>query len=270
MDLALLILVIKNNFMKLFLLIILLYSFKFQAQIPFYYKILNVEGVIYDTSKNPIKVKFISRNKLEILNCKDKNIDTLLRSLTLAKKGRKQLRNLLSTSSKITISIFNKVGLMQLDGKYRLIAGLTGVEENQSFELIKNKASISRWNSIFKKNKFLFVYKENTINIYKGSILYGNDSTYKLTNQNTIIYNRDSNEYIKEFSMDTIEIESLMFPDLLYKNAKELYYFAGLHEIFHTTPENIELQEKGGDIEIPAMILEIKAFRKRKKISYNF
>ncbi len=164
-----LVLLIQNNFMKLILIIILLYSFKIQAQIPFYYKIKKVEGVVYDTNKNPIQVKFIARNKLEILNCKDKNIDTLLRSLTLGKIGRKQLRNLLSSSSKITISIFDKVGLMLMDGKYRLIAGLTGVEENQSSELILNQASINKWNAIFKKSKFLFVYKENTINIYKNA-----------------------------------------------------------------------------------------------------
>jgi len=155
---------------------------------------------------------------------------------------------------------------MKLDGKYRLIAGLTGVEENQSNELIINEASINVWSLIFKKNKYLYVYKENSIKIYKGSILYAKDNAYKLTSKNTIIYNRDSNEYINEFSMDTIKIEPLMFPNLLYKNTKELYYFGGLHEIYHTTPKNIEVQENFGNIEYPAMVLEEKAFRKRKKI----
>jgi len=253
--------------MKLFLFCFLLYSLTFQAQIPFYYKIKKIEGTVYDSNKNPIQVKYLNRNKLEIKNCKDSNIDTFLRTLTLAKKGRQQLNHLLTTSSKITISIVNKVALMQIDGKYRLIAGLTGVEDNQSCKLVTNKASVNVWNSTFKKKAFLSVYEENTINIFQQSILYGKDTTIQLSNQNTIIYNRDANKYIKEFSMDTIKIEPLMFPDLLYKNTKELYYFAGLHEIFHTTPENIEIQENYGNIEYPAMVLEAKAFKKRKKIN---
>jgi len=62
--------------MKLFLIIFLLYSFSLQAQIPFYYKIKNIEGVVYDTNYNAINVKFKTRNKLEITNCKTKPLWT--------------------------------------------------------------------------------------------------------------------------------------------------------------------------------------------------
>jgi hypothetical protein len=70
--------------------------------------------------------------------------------------------------------------------------------------------------------------------------------------------------------MDTIPIEPIMHPNLLYKNYVELYYFGGLHEIYHTTAQNIAIQLKDGDAEFDAFQLELKAFKARKRIHRKF
>ncbi|MFP5470839.1 MAG: hypothetical protein ACLGGV_04525 [Bacteroidia bacterium] len=234
-------------------------SVKYYGQIPLYYKFKKVEGHIFDTNENKISVKFKSRRKLLVGGFKDKKIDTFLRTLTLTKIGRKSLEHLLTTRSKIVLDISNKVGITLIDGKYRLVAGLTGVEENQSNELIQNNNKNTR--------KYNWVYEENTISIFCGSLNYVNDSSMMLTNKNVFLFDWKTNKEIKEFSMDSIKIEPLMFPDMVYRNLRELYYFTGIHEIYHTTSENIELQEAKLNAEYDAILLEGKAFKRRKKIN---
>lgn len=233
---------------------------------PFYYKIKKIQGTVYNENNLPINVDFHSRRKLKIYNCQNKDIDLFLRSLTLGKHGRIELEHLLLTNARIKLMISEKVGIGLKDGKYRLMAAFTGPESFENLELIADK-KMTFWDALLDRDKYVWVYNHNTIEIFKGSYLFIKDSTINLTKNNTKIFDLDNNKEIVEFSMDTITIEPLSFPDMLYQNEKELYYFVGIHEIYHTRPENIEIQQLDGDAEIDAITLEIKAFKKRKTIN---
>ena len=251
------------------LIIIFLFSLstlQFSCRAPLYYKLNKIEGTIYNKNK-AVNVDFHSRRKLHITNCQDSEFIEFLNTLTLARHGRKELEHLLTTSSKVTVSISDKTGIMFKDGKYRLMGGMTGPNIGQSIDLIKNENSETSWSKTFKKDKYLLVYKENTIEIFKGSIAYAKDRSIHLNNTNVKLFDWKTNKEVKAFSMDTIDIEPLMFPDMLYKNDRELFYFAGVHEIYHTRPENIEIQENKGDREVDAIELESKAFKLRQKIN---
>ena len=237
------------------------------CQPPFYYKIKKIEGTIYDKDNNSIFIDFHSRRKLLIYNSSDSEINLFLRTLNLAKHGRIELEHLLTTSAKINIEISEKIGIMFKNGKYRLMGGMTGSENNQSDSLIINEINLTPWVMLFNKKKYLWVYEENTIEIFKGSVNYINDSSFNLNNSNIKLFDWHTNKEITSFSIDTIKIEDLMYPDMMYKNLKELFYFTGLHEIYHTRPENIEIQEYKGDSEFDAIELEEKAFKKRKTIN---
>lgn len=233
---------------------------------PLYYKLHKIKGKVYDCDKNPIYVDFHSKNKLIIDSCKNLQIDTFLRALTLGKHGRNELEYLLNTSAKVTINISDKVGIMLKDGKYRVIAGMTWIEDSSSKYLIINQKSQSFWSNHFNKDKYLYVCEEIRIEIFKGSIAYANDSNFVL-NKSTVSLLNWSKKNVDSFTMDTILVEPFQFPELLYQNYKELYYFGGLHEIYHLRPENIEIQENGGDQEYDAIKLEMKAFKQRPKIN---
>ncbi len=151
------------------------------------------------------------------------------------------------------------------EGKYRLIAGLTGPENDQSNKLIADTTSnFEPWN---KRRKPYEVFKENTMQLFKGSVLYFYTPTMVLNKDNVFLFDFKTNMRILNFSMDTIKIEPIMYPNLMYKNYKELYYFAGTHEIFHTTPKNIDKQVYKEDPERDAFILENRLFRKRTAIN---
>ena len=50
-----------------------------------------------------------------------------------------------------------------------------------------------------------------------------------LNKDNVFLFDFKTNEQILNFSMDTIKIEPIIYPDLMYKNYKELYdWMAGL------------------------------------------
>jgi hypothetical protein len=253
--------------MRILLIIFILHNFCGYAQMPFKYKLKKVAGEIYGEDGCPLKVKFKTRQKLLIQNCNDPNLDTLLRSLVLAGEGRKQLEFLLTTSSKIKLTVSEKVGLLFKDGKYRLIGGISGPDKNKDHTLLKNESSITLWTKLFHKNRFVLVYRGNTIELFKGSIVYGNDRTAKLSDNDVKIFDWNRNKEITFFSLDTILIEPLANPDMMYKNFRELYYFCGVHEIYHTTPANIELQEEDKDSETDALEMERKAFKKRLAIN---
>lgn len=252
------------NIFRISLFLFCFFHLYSSAQLPFYYKVKKVKGVVYDQSNNAIHVQFVSRRKLRISNCKYIELDSFLRCLTIEKVGRKELEHLLTSSAKTTIIISPKIGIMYKDGKYRLIAGMTGPLNSQSNDLIQYKKQrlIKKW-----RHTYNFVYKESTIEIFKASLIYSKKNTYSPSKNEVKIFDWKTNEEIKNFSMDTIKIEPLMHPDMMYKNEKELYYFAGLHEIVHTRPKNIELQEAGRDAEWDAIGRERKAFKKRKRIN---
>ncbi len=161
----------------------------------------------------------------------------------------------------------NKVGILYQHGKYRLMAGLSGPDKDQQTgDLIAEERTGPVWNAWFKKDKEEWVFAENTIELFKGSIAYVHEPMV-LTNSNVKVYNWHTSEEITHFSLDTIAIEPLMNPDLMYRDALELYYFAGIHEIFHTRAANILLQIQHQDHELEAMKLERKAFKQRKRIN---
>lgn len=215
---------------------------------------------------NAIKVDYHSKRHLIIDSC-NSDIDTFLRTLTLAKHGREELEHLLTTTAKITINISDKVGIMRKDGKYRIIGGLTWLEKGKSPNLIINEPSDNWWMRAFDKDRYVWVYTESRIEIYKGSVKYANDPTMELNAENVDLLSWDRDSSLSDFSMDTIYVERFLYPEMLYKNLKELYYFAGLHEIYHTRPKNIEIQELNGNSEIDAILLEQKAFKARKRLN---
>lgn len=235
------------------------------AQVPFYYKIKKVSGTLYETDGSPFTAKVNSRRNLETSGCKDPKVDTLLKCLTFSRTSRKYLEHLLTTSAQITIEVTDKVGLIHRNGRYWLIAGLTGPGSNQSKKLIVDETSnLKPRNRV--KHPYL-VYEQNTIQLFRGSILYFYDSTYLLNSDNVQIFDSVSNDFIDTFSMDTISIEPIMYPELMYRNMKEFYYFAGVHEIIHITPSNIDDQIYSMYPEAAAFEVEIKLFKRRNEIN---
>jgi hypothetical protein len=237
------------------------------AQYPFYYKIHAIKGSIYGVNGNRIDISIKNRKKLQVKNCKDPNLKAFLNVMMSTKTSRKYLEHLITTSACITVNIDEKVGILKYKGKYRLIAGLTGTEAGKSSDLIYDVGS----NLVGKRKKHpKLVFRENTLSLFKGSVNYVHQK-FKLDTSNTFIFDYDLKESITHFTMDTISIEPLLFPNLLYQNCIELYYFCGLHEIYHTTAQNIEIQIKDGDAaESGAYKLEFKAFKARKKINRKF
>ena len=235
------------------------------SQIPLYYKLKKVRGELFQNDSSIIKVEFVNRRNLAITGCKNPQIDTLLRTLTFTRISRKYLEHLITSSSQITIDVSDMIGLIFKDGKYRLIAGLTGPDNNQSKELITDSTSNLKPRNKYKKP--YEVFKQNTIQIFKGSIIYYYNSSIILNKNNVFLFDFANNKRILDFSMDTIKIEPILYPDLMYENIRELYYFAGTHEIFHTTPSNIEEQLNKIDAESSAFAIERKLFKKRLAIN---
>jgi len=238
-----------------------------QAQIPLYYAFKQVKGTVFDTEGNAISIRIQSRNKLEIKNCPSAELDMFFRTLILAKHGRKELEHLLSTSSRVTVNISDHVGVMLKDGYYRAVAGLAGPVKEQSRKLVLNEASRTLWQRMFHRQRFIHVYEENTINLFTGVLLLASNPGMILSKEQVRLFDWKKNEEITDFSMDTISIEPFLYPELLYRNKRELFYFAGLHEIYHTRPENIDLQDGLNDPEEDAIELERKAYRFRSRIN---
>ena len=221
----------------------------------------NVSGELIQADGSKFSVGVISRSQLQITGCSNPHVDTLLRTLLLTRISRKYLRHLITSASEIRLNVSDKIGIMLRDGKYRLIAGITGPENDELTPLIPEVSNLRLISK--RKNK---VFSKNTIELFRGSIFYFQDSTMKLDSTNVALFDFERNELITDFSMDTIPIEPIMYPDKMYQNMTELYYFAGIHEIRHTTPSNIFLQRVKKDPEEDAFLLERKLFRKRKQI----
>lgn len=237
------------------------------AQIPLYYAFKQVKGTVFDKEGNAIRIRMRSRNRLEIKNCQSEELDSFFRTLILAKHGRKELEHLLTTSSNVRVNVSDHVGVMYKDGYYRAVAGLSGPVKGQSRELVLNEASSTLWHRMFHRHRFIHVYKENTIDLFTGVLQIANDKAFNLAKEKVRLFDWKKNEEILDFSMDTICIEPFMYPELLYRNKTELFYFAGLHEIYHTRPENIDLQDGRRDPEKDAIELERKAFKFRSRIN---
>lgn len=250
---------------KAILIILIILPNLIFSQLPFYYKLKNVSGKLMQEDSSYFSVRFINRRHLEIIGCKYPNVDTLLRTLTFTRISRKYLEHLIKTSSQIRLEVSDKVGIVFHNGKYHLIAGLTGPEKEKYGELIEERTSNLKF--LNKRNKPNKVFIQNTIRLFRGTILYYYDTTFKLNMNNVFLFDLNADKQIIEFNMDTIDIEPIMHPDLMYKNMRELYYFAGTHEVFHTTPFNIDLSLHKKNTETDAFILERKLFKKRKKIN---
>lgn len=253
------------NFCTVFLIV--LYSSTVCAQIPLYYTFKQINGTVFDVHGSPIHIHIKSRSKLKITNCQSDEMDTFFRTLILARDGRDALEHLLTTSSKVTIHISDKVGVLLKDGYYRIIAGLAGPERGQSRELIKNEVSTTLSRQMNKREKFVYVYAENTIELFTGVLNYTSKRGKNLKAGDIHLFDWKANSEIIAFSMDTICIEPLLYPKMLYKNKTELFYFSGIHEIYHTRPENIELQDSFQESESSAIAIEHKAFRHRDIIN---
>lgn len=255
----------KRRFLWILLTFLTLSSY---AQLPFYYKLKNVTGSLYTVDKKEVKVSFHSRNRLKISNCEDQNLIQFLSTLTLGKHGRKGLRHLLTTAAKITLVISDTIGISKINGKYYLMAAITGPSIYQSNAIIEDSDHRGlRVPYFLRKKRYSRVYAENTIEFFKGSFLYANDSISSLKDKPIKIIDLETSETTTNCSIDSIKIEPLTKPDYLYFNLKEFFYFAGIHEIFHTSSENLRLHMQGGDAEKEAMELEIKAFKGRRKIN---
>lgn len=253
-----------NKLIKTIMAALIFIPLTVSSQLPLYYKIKKVEGEIFKKDAASIGVRIQSRRKLTLKNCQDKNLESFLHTLMITRISRQYLEHLNTTSANITVDLTNKVGILLKDGKYRLIAGITVPSETQSDSLIIDQSSNFRGK---RRRDPVYVFEENTITIFEKSIVYAR-SEFSLDSSNTILIDAETNQRIEIFSMDTIQIEPLMNPDLLYANCQELYYFTGIHEIFHTTARNIDVQlEDGGDAEYDAYILERRAFKDRARIN---
>ena len=250
--------------MKFITVFLILFCKLLICQPPFYYKFKRIHGSILDIDSNKIDIEFKSRHSLLIKNCSKADIDTLLRTLTFTRLSRKYLQHLITTSSVITIDVSENIGLQRKDGKYRLIAGIAMNKKGHSNKLITDNTS--NFYSPQKAPLLNKVYKENSITFFKGSLYFYNKSM-DANNSNVTIINAINGETTTAINMDTINIEPISHADLMYKNIKEVYYFVGIHEIYHTTAMNIAKQIKKIDSESDAYLIERKAFKKRKKIN---
>lgn len=240
-----------------FIAVLVLINFSGFSQIPFYYKFKKIEGVVYTKDGDEVLVQINSRNKLTITNCNDEKLETFLRTLMLGRHGRKELEHLLKTEAKVTIIIHDKAGAYWYNGQCMLVGGISGPagEVGDLIELVDDYDGYK-------------VYKENTIEIFEKSIAYANDTNLVLTEGDIKIMDRETGTWIEDFSLDTMEVIKIQDTSMLYKNLRELYYFCGLHEIYHTRSENIVLNHiEGGDPEADAWALEEKAFKHRKAIN---
>lgn len=196
-----------------------------------------------------------------VVNSENQQVIQFFTLLPLGRLGRKQLNFLLKTNAKVLLNFSNKICVTYKDGKYRIAAGLTGQNENQSNDVV-----LEYYQPLSRKKRF-YVFKENSLSLYFGCIEYIKNPNIHLDTNNVILFNLHSNQVIHSFSMDTIKIEPFMNPDFLYKNVNELFYFAGIHEIEHLKPDNIIEQILNGEIEKKPMQIEIKAFKRRKQIN---
>lgn len=218
-------------------------------------------GELIQADGSGFTVRILSKDQLEISGCKNAHVDTFLRTLMFSRTSRKFLAHLITSAAEIKVNVSEKTGIMLVAGKYRLIAGLTGPENDSSIRMIPETSTMR---SIKKKNNLVF--SKTTLELYRGSINYFYNPSMTLDSTNTILFDFDKNVRISSFSMDTIKIEPITHPDLMYQNMTELYYFAGTHEILHTTPENTALQIAKKDSEKDTFQLERKLFRKRKRL----
>lgn len=228
--------------------------------IPF--MLFSQNGELLQADGSSLSVRILSKDQLEIKDCKNAHVDTFLRTLMFSRTSRKFLEHLITSAAEIKVTVSEKTGIMLMDGKYRLIAGLTGPENDSSIQLIPETSNMK---SIRKKNNQVF--SKITLELYRGSVNYFHNPSMILDSNNIILFDYEKNIRISSFSTDTIKIEPIMHPDLMYQNMTELYYFAGVHEIMHTTPKNTALQLAKKEAETDAVLLERKLFKKRKEVN---
>jgi hypothetical protein len=236
------------------------------SQVPLYYQLKKVQGDILLPDGTKVNVEFITRRRLKITGCTQPDVDTFLRTLTLNRISRKYLQHLITTSAEITLDINDKIGIMRgEDGKYRLVAALTGVEEWQSDSLITD------WGSNLtprnKRKKPSEVHEQNTVQIFRRSLKYAHNTSYPFTAKDVYLYDWATNKQIGSFSLDTIKLEPLENNHLLPANTREFYTLIGTHEIVHTTPRNIDLALQELDNEEEPYAVEAKLYKKLKRIN---
>jgi hypothetical protein len=214
------------------------------------------------SSNGSFQVDYYGQDSLTFQNLHDGNIRLFFETLAKHRIGRKQLKYLLRTNSEIDIQIMEKTGIMLKDSLYRFIAGITGVDNNQSNQLIPEYYQPFFW---WKDSNY--VYKQNSIIFFTGFLENTQINCGEMDTKNTYIIDWKSNKMIRSFSMDTIQVEQFMNPEMLYQNKIELFFFGGIHEIEHLRPENIKIQLINGDVEKQPMKLERRAFRRRNKIT---
>lgn len=249
---------------RISLVLLLLLPGAAYAQWPGYYQYHQIKGKVYLADSSYIKVAIKNRSTLQIQkDCPDPNVAYLLKSLMSTRLSRRYLEHLLSTSSKIILEITPKVGILYSKGKYHYMAGLTGPSIAQYRYVNDYGSNLNRWRIFGSKE----VFEWNKITLFEGSLQYYHCGGV-LDSTNTLIYNNDKGCYIPSFTMDSIKVEPIEHPEMLYENRFEFYYFSAIHECIHTSSKNIELQRfRRGKEENEPYRREKKALRKRARLN---
>lgn len=220
-----------------------------------------ISGKVYTPQGDSINITYSGKERIS-LDSDNEDYNCFFSSIVLCKTGRKQLKHLLQTESQVTIDINSKICITYQDSSYRIAAGLTGVETDQSSRLI-----MEYYQPKGKRKDINLVYEQNTVIIYSGCLDYIKNPSMRLDKNNVVLFDLSKNQFIDDFDLDTINIEPFMHPELLYQNEIELYCFVGIHEIEHLKAENILVKINGGSVEASAMKIELKAFKRRKRIN---
>lgn len=227
-----------------------------------FYRKKPISSTFNSIGNHRFEVRYFGFDSIVFKDLEDKNIQEFFQTMAKMRLGRKQLKHLLRTNADIHIEISERTGIMFKDSLYYLVAGLTGVSNLQSNALIPEYYQPILW---WKDSNYVF--KENSIILFKGFLENPDLNPKYIDSTNAIILEWKTNDFIHSFSMDSITIEPIRYADKLFKNKTELFYFAGIHEIEHLRPENIKQQIKKGDIEKRPVKIEKRAFRRRNHLN---
>ncbi|MBI1307453.1 MAG: hypothetical protein GC181_12700 [Bacteroidetes bacterium] len=227
-----------------------------------------VKGNIYTSNGDSMTVKMKSFKKLKFNEVIDSSVVDFLNIMCHGYQGRKSLKFILTSSTRITIAVHPEIGISKSDSTFHLLGGCCGPAMLQEKDSIENDCMTHGFYHLFHRKQTVMVYREATLDIFTGSFRFISDTTIPLDSIGVKIVDLRKNVIYDTLCGDSFTfIHGSTAADFM-NSEKVFLYIIGFHEIQHLTPHNYYLKINDYDEEYDAMLKEEEAWKDLRRFRY--